>query len=73
MVTGPSGVRYQYLLNTDKAYETFPLSDGSGSYTVGIYRNVSGTKYTTVQTVTLQVALKSEFASIWIWVLTAVF
>lgn len=62
LITGPSGTQYRYLLNTDKAYETFPMSDGNGTYKVGVYRNISGTKYSTVQTVSLDVTLKNEFA-----------
>ena len=42
LVKGPGGASYQYNLRTDGAYEVFPLSDGSGEYTVGVYRNISG-------------------------------
>ena len=34
LVKGPSGTTYQYNLNLNGSYEAFPLSDGSGAYTV---------------------------------------
>ena len=63
LMTGPSGTTYQYDLRTDGQYETFPLSDGSGSYDVGIYQNVSDSSYATVFTASLSVQLKDEFAA----------
>lgn len=61
-VKGPSGTTYTYNLRTDGVYETFPLSDGSGSYTVTVYKNVSGTSYSTVLNVKCEVSLTDEFA-----------
>ena len=61
-MTGPSGVKYTYDLNSSGDYEVFPLSDGSGKYSVGVYQNVSGTKYATLYTVSMDVALKDEYA-----------
>ena len=62
IITGPSGVKYTYNLNAGGTFETFPLSDGSGSYQIGVYRNVEGTKYATEYSVKLDVAMKDEFA-----------
>jgi len=62
LVKGPSGVSYQYNLRTDGIYEAFPLSDGNGKYTIGIYQNVSGSKYATSLSVSVDVALSDEFA-----------
>ena len=62
LVKGPSGTSYQYNLRTDKEYDTFPLSDGNGTYTVSVYKNVSGTSYSTVITQTMQVKMTDEFA-----------
>ena len=42
IVTGPSQVNYTYNLNGNGGYEVFPLSDGDGSYKVGVYQNISG-------------------------------
>ena len=62
LVKGPSGTTYQYNLRTDGSYDTFPLSDGNGKYTVGVYKNTSGTQYTTVLGKAMDVTLKDEFA-----------
>ncbi len=62
LVTGPSGVQYTYNLTASGNYETFPLSDGSGSYKIGVYKNVSGTKYTALLSRQLSVTLTDEFA-----------
>jgi len=62
LVKGPSGTQYQYNLRTDGTYEAFPLSDGSGSYTVGVYKNVSGTQYSTALTGNVTANLTDEFA-----------
>lgn len=62
IVTGPSGVKYTYNLRADGEYETFPLSDGSGTYQVTVYRNVQGSKYATECSEQLSVRLKDEFA-----------
>ncbi len=62
LVKGPSGTTYQYNLRTDGQYDTFPLSDGNGAYTVGVYQNTSGTQYATVLTASVPVKLTDEFA-----------
>ena len=62
LIKGPSGTTYQYNLDLYGSYETFPLSDGSGSYNIGIYRNAGGTQYATIMTLDISVALLDEFA-----------
>ena len=62
LVKGPSGTTYQYDLDLYGSYETFPLSDGSGWYNIGVYRNVDGTQYATIMTLDISVALRDEFA-----------
>ena len=59
-VAGPK-TTYTYNLPVDK-WETFPLSDGNGSYQVTIYKNVSGNKYATVMAAKFKVELEDEFA-----------
>lgn len=61
-VKGPSGTTYTYNLRTDGEYDTFPLSDGNGSYTVTVYKNVEGTTYSTVVSASFTAALTDEFA-----------
>ena len=67
LIKGPTAGKgvydnYQYNLRTDGEYDVFPLSDGSGKYTIGVYKNTSGTQYATVQTATIDVKLSDEFA-----------
>lgn len=61
ILTMPDGTRYTYNL-TKGVSAVLPLSGGSGSYSVGVYVNVSGTKYSTAYTTTFRVTLSSEFA-----------
>ena len=60
LVKGPS-TTYAYNLPVDQ-WTTFPLSDGSGQYQVGVYINVTGTKYAVVLTTDITVELTDEFA-----------
>jgi len=60
LLKGPT-TTYNYNLPQGQ-WTVFPLSDGDGSYQVGIYRNTSGTKYATVMTAQLEVTLRDEFA-----------
>ena len=61
LIKGPSGTTYQYNLNLNGSYEAFPLSDGSGAYTVGVYKNTSGTQYATILNASVNAALTDEF------------
>ena len=60
-ITGPDEVVYTYNLHGD--YETFPLTAGSGSYTVGVFENIEGTSYSTLFTQTIDVKIDDEFGS----------
>ena len=46
--------------NISNKFETFPLQLGSGQYTINLYRNVAGTKYTINGRILLNVSLKNE-------------
>lgn len=59
-VKGPTAT-YTYNMTAGKV-ETFPLSDGNGSYRVTVYENTTGTKYATVVSASFDVKLKDEFA-----------
>jgi len=61
-ITGPSGVIYQYRLDQGGAWDVFPLSDGNGSYTVSVFRQLEGSRFNMINTVTFDVALTDEFA-----------
>ncbi len=58
-VKGP-GTTYTYNLTAEK-WEAFPLSDGNGKYQVTVYRNVTGSKYAAVTSLSIQVELTDEF------------
>ena len=58
-IKGPT-TTYQYNL-TPQEWEAFPLSDGNGSYQIGVFQNVSGAKYASLFSVTLEAALENEF------------
>ena len=62
LVTFPEGTTYQYNLTPGAAYAAFPLSGGTGQYQIGIYKNVEGTKYTTVYTTGVTAEIADEFA-----------
>jgi hypothetical protein len=61
-ITGPSGTKYTYNLRNDGEYEVYPLSDGNGSYMIGAYKNITGTRYSVLQTLKTDVSLTDEFA-----------
>ncbi|MCL1807188.1 MAG: transglutaminase domain-containing protein [Oscillospiraceae bacterium] len=61
-ITPPKGSVYNYNIEPDGKYETFPLSEGNGSYTIGLYEQVEGNKYATVAAVTVDVSLSDQFA-----------
>lgn len=58
----PDGTQYSYDLNTKGNYEAFPLTGGNGSYTVGVYENVSGNSYAEAASCVIKVSLSSSTA-----------
>lgn len=60
LVKGPA-TTYSYNLEPD-SWTTFPLSDGNGTYQVGVYKNITDAKYATVLTADFSAALQDEFA-----------
>lgn len=57
------GTKLTYLVSTPGDYEVFPLQLGSGDYTVSLYQNTSGKKYSPVGTVTFTASLAREDAA----------
>lgn len=51
---------YTYDLNSSGNYETFPLSEGSGTYQVKVYEHVSGNAYALAANELITVTLSSE-------------
>lgn len=56
---GPDGVNYTYDLHG--GYEVFPLTAGSGNYTIGVYENVSGNQYATALNEQISATIENEF------------
>lgn len=52
-----------YDLSSERAFETFPLTSGSGRYTVALYRQVEGKRYARVGLVRFTVRLQREDAA----------
>ena len=51
---------YTYDITASGDYVTFPLTEGSGSYTVKVFENVSGTSYAQAVSQTIQVNIASD-------------
>ncbi len=51
---------YTYDIASNGSYVTFPLSEGSGTYTIKVYENVSGTSYAQAVSESIQVNLASD-------------
>jgi hypothetical protein len=60
-ITKAKGITYTYDLNARKAYEVFPLSEGDGAYTIKVFENISGTKYSQAFSKTVEVKLTNAF------------
>lgn len=56
------GTTYTYDLNARDAYEVFPFSEGSGSYSVKVFENVSGNQYAQICSQNLSVNLSDQFS-----------
>ena len=55
-------VEYRYDLSGAGDWETYSLQSGNGKYTVKIYENVTGSKYSVIQTINVDVKYNRENA-----------
>ena len=53
--------RYQYNLPQDRSFYAFPLTEGSGSYVVYIYKRQQGSSFLQLLAVELDVEIENEF------------
>ena len=60
-ITKTGGTTYTYNLNNAGNYETFPLTEGDGTYSVKVYENTSGTKYAQAYSTSVTMKLRDEF------------
>ncbi len=56
----PEGNTYNYLIPTDGSYAVLPMSDGNGTYGIGIYENIVDDKYAELFSDELEVTLTDE-------------
>jgi transglutaminase-like putative cysteine protease len=62
IVVTPKKTQYTYDLGTSKDGEVFPLTEGDGSYSVGVYTNTGGNKYATTFKTDFDVKLRDAYA-----------
>lgn len=55
------GETYSYTVSKKNVYETYPFSLGTGSYTVKVFENTTGTKYAQAFAGTYNVALANDY------------
>ena len=60
-ITKSGGTTYTYNLNNAGREETFPLTEGDGTYTVRVFENISGTMYAQAYACSLELKLRNEF------------
>ena len=60
-ISTPKDNTYDYVLAGGGTYETFPLTEGSGTYTLNIYENVEENTYSKELSKKLQVKISDEF------------
>lgn len=56
------GTAYTYDITLKNTYETFPLTEGNGTYKVTVYENIGGTKYSTAYGTSVTANIKNEFS-----------
>lgn len=60
-ITRSGGPTYTYDLNNAGTAETFPLTEGNGSYTVKVFENTTGNKYAQAYSTTVDMTLRNDF------------
>lgn len=54
------GITYTYDINSTGNYEVFPLAEGNGNYTIKVFENISGNKYSQLFSKTITVSLANQ-------------
>ena len=60
-ITKSGGTTYTYDLNNAGTTETFPLTEGDGTYAVKVFENTSGTKYAQAYSTSVTMTLRNDF------------
>lgn len=61
IVKSGSSVKYYYDLNNAGNVETFPLTEGDGTYSVSVLENTTETKYAQAYSTTVSMTLRNDF------------
>ena len=62
LIETPAGNTYNYLMDLDGKYDVYPLSEGNGTYKIGVYENLQGDQYAVAFTQSVNVTLKDEYS-----------
>ncbi|MCR4567631.1 MAG: transglutaminase-like domain-containing protein [Pseudobutyrivibrio sp.] len=62
LIETPAKNTYNYLMDLDGQYHVYPLSEGSGTYKIGIYENLHDDQYAAAFTQSVSVTLKDEYS-----------
>ncbi len=57
------GEPYTYDVTPGAGYEVFPLSPGSGAYTITVNENIEGTSYAVVDTAVFEATLSNDYST----------
>ena len=60
-ISKTGGTTYTYNLNNTGTAETFPLTEGDGTYGVKVFENTTGTKYAQAFSTSVELTLRHEF------------
>lgn len=60
LLSTPGGETYNYLVPADGSYAVYPMSEGSGTYRIGVYENILEDKYAELFTQEIEVTLTDE-------------
>ena len=62
LIETPAGNTYNYLMDLDGTYDVFPLSEGSGTYKIGVYENLHDNQYAVAFSQSVNITLKDEYS-----------
>ena len=62
LIQKSGSTQYRYDLNLKGAYEVFPLTSGTGTYSVGVYENVGGTQYAEALTTSVTAEISNSLS-----------
>lgn len=63
LIETPTGNTYNYLMDLDGEYDVYPLSEGDGTYTIGVYENIQADQYSVAYSTSITVQLKDDYTT----------